>query len=145
APYIQFVGRILRVVVQNDPLHPDNYGHIVTHAGMNLDVLLKKFKDFENDDEKFWEEVTGGKDPEPPKTVRDGDARMKLRDDMVVRYEIVEQLFEEDFSTAEDADILADLEQKLEALGLDPRLAKQVLEKNKSGALGPAVAPAAAP
>jgi DNA repair protein RadD len=145
APYIQFVGRILRVVVQNDPLHPDNYGHIVTHAGMNLDVLLKKFKDFENDDEKFWQEVTGGKEPEPPKAVRDGDAQMKLRDDMVVRYEIVEQLFEEDFSTAEDADILADLEQKLEALGLDPRLAKQVLEKNKAGALGPVVAPAAAP
>ena len=24
APYIQFVGRIMRVVVQNDPTHPDN-------------------------------------------------------------------------------------------------------------------------
>jgi hypothetical protein len=31
APYIQFVGRIMRVVVQNDPTHPDNVGHIVTH------------------------------------------------------------------------------------------------------------------
>lgn len=145
APYIQFVGRILRVVVQNDPLHPDNYGHIVTHAGMNLDVLLKKFKDFENDDEKFWEEVTGGKEPEPRKEVRDGDARMKLREDMVVRHEIVEQLFEEDFSTAEDSDLLTEIEQKLEALGLDPRAAKEVLEKGKSGMARPAVAPAAAP
>ena len=43
-PYIQFVGRILRVVVQNDPTHPDNYGHIVTHVGLNLDEQLKKFK-----------------------------------------------------------------------------------------------------
>ena len=33
APYIQFVGRIMRVVVQNDVLHPDNVGHIVTHLG----------------------------------------------------------------------------------------------------------------
>jgi len=39
-PYIQFVGRILRVIVQNSPGHPDNYGHIVTHAGMNLDERL---------------------------------------------------------------------------------------------------------
>ena len=44
APYIQFVGRILRVVVQNEPTHPDNYGHIVTHVGMNLDKLLKQFR-----------------------------------------------------------------------------------------------------
>ncbi|MDQ2843910.1 MAG: DEAD/DEAH box helicase family protein, partial [Acidobacteriota bacterium] len=44
APYIQFVGRILRVIVQNDPAHPDNYGHIVTHVGLNLDKQLKSFK-----------------------------------------------------------------------------------------------------
>ena len=145
APYIQFVGRILRVVVQNDPTHPDNYGHIVTHVGMNLDELLKQFKMFENDDQRFWKEVTAGKDPDPPKEVLEGSARMKLHEDMAVQSEIVEQLFEEDFSTAEDADILRDLEKKLESLGLDSRLAQQVLQKSRSGALGPAVVPAAQP
>jgi hypothetical protein len=59
SPYIQFIGRILRVVVQNDPTHPDNYGHIVTHVGMNLDEQLQKFKLFEKDDQAFWAEVTG--------------------------------------------------------------------------------------
>ena len=145
APYIQFVGRILRVVVQNDPMHPDNYGHIVTHVGMNVDELLKHFRLFENDDQKFWEEVTGGEDPDPPKEVLEGSARMKLHEGMVVRSEIVEQLFEEDFSTAEDADIQRDLEKKLESLGLDPRLAQQVVQKSRSDALGPAVVPAAQP
>jgi DNA repair protein RadD len=145
APYIQFVGRILRVVVQNDPTHPDNYGYIVTHVGMNLDELLKRFKLFENDDQKFWEEVTGGKEPDPPREVLDGGARMKLHEDMVVQSEIVEQLFEEDFATAEDADIQHDLEKKLEALGLDPRLAQRVVQQSRSDALGPAVAPAAQP
>ena len=145
APYIQFVGRILRVVVQHDPTHPDNYGHIVTHVGMNLDELLKRFKQFENDDQKFWEEVTGGKEPDPPKDVLDGSARMKLHEDMVVQSEIVEQLFEEDFATAEDDDIQHDLEKKLEALGLDPRLAQQVVQKSRSDVLGPAVVPAAQP
>lgn len=144
APYIQFVGRILRVVVQNDPTHPDNYGHIVTHAGMNLDQQLKRFRQFENDDQKFWEEVTGGKEPEPPMEVRDGSARMKLHEDMVVQNEIVEQLFEEDFSTAEDADIQRDLEKKLEALGLDSSLAQQVMKESRQSA-GPTISPAAAP
>lgn len=145
APYIQFVGRILRVVVQNDPMHPDNYGHIVTHVGMNLDELLKQFKLFENDDQKFWEAVTAGQDPDPPTEVLEGDARMKLHEDMAVESEIVEQLFEEDFTTAEDADIQLDLEKKLESLGLDPRLAQQVVRKSRSDAFGPALVRAAQP
>jgi excisionase family DNA binding protein len=132
SPYIQFVGRILRVVVQNDPTHPDNYGHIVTHVGMNLDEQLKKFKQFENDDQAFWEEVTGGGEPEPPREVLDGQARMKLREDMVVNSEIVDRVFEEDVTTAEDEDIVADLEQKFASLGLDPALAREVVKKSAS-------------
>lgn len=145
APYIQFVGRILRVIVQNDPTHPDNYGHIVTHAGLNLDELLRKFKQFENDDQKFWEEVTGGKEPDPPREVLSGESRMKLGEGMVVSSEIVDRLFEEDFSTAEDADIVRELESKLEALGLDATLASQVLERSRSAASGPRVKSAAQP
>ena len=111
---------------------------------MNLDQQLKRFKQFENDDQKFWEEVTGGKEPEPPKDVLDGNARMKLHEDMVVQNEIVEQLFEEDFSTAEESDIRRDLEKKLEALGLDSSLAKQVMKQSRQGSL-PTVSTAAAP
>lgn len=145
APYIQFVGRILRVVVQNDPNHPDNYGHIVTHVGLNLDEQLKQFKQFENDDQKFWELVTGGKEPEPPREVIEGQARMKLHEDMVVHREIVDRLFEEEFSTAEEADIVHELEKKLESLGLDSTLAKQVLEQSRAKRAGRQVAAAAAP
>jgi len=130
APYIQFIGRILRVVVQNDPTHPDNYGHIVTHVGMNLDVQLKKFKQFENDDQAFWEEVTGGGDPEPPRDLLEGRARMKLNEEVVVNSEIVDRVFEEEFTTTEDSDIVADLERKFESLGLDPALAKDVVKKS---------------
>lgn len=126
------MGRILRVVVQNDPMHPDNYGHVVTHVGMNLDEQLKRFKQFENDDQKFWEEVTGGAGSQPPRDVLNGDARMKLHEDMVVKSEIVDSLFEEDFSSAEDADIVRDLEKKLESLGLDPALAAQMLKQSRT-------------
>jgi DNA repair protein RadD len=144
APYIQFVGRILRVIVQNDPHHPDNYGHIVTHIGLNLDEQLKKFKQFENDDQKFWEEVTSGEAPELPREVVDGETRMKLHEDMVVNSEIVDRVFEEEFATAEDVDIIQELEKKLESLGMDPSLARQVYEQNRKSR-APRMAPAAQP
>lgn len=127
APYIQFVGRILRVIVQNSPGHPDNYGHIVTHAGMNLDERLREFKLFESDDQRFWEEIIGGKEPEPPEHVKSGAARMKLSEAGVVNYEIVDSLIEEDFTSAEQEDIIKELREKLELLGLDPDKAEEIV------------------
>jgi len=131
APYIQFVGRILRVVIQNDPTHPDNYGHIVTHSGMNLQERLKEFQLFEKDDQKFWDEVIGGSDPEPPREVRSGEARLRLSETAVANHEIAESLIGEDFTTAEDEDLIKDLEKKLELLGLDPNDAKALVMKQK--------------
>lgn len=132
APYIQFVGRILRVVVQNDPQHPDNKGYIVTHIGMNIDNLAKDFKDFENDDKKFWEQVTGGNEEVVPKDVINGNARMKFDEDMIVNNEIVDRLFEEDFISLDDEDIIKELEEKLKSLGMNPYLAKEIIEKDKN-------------
>jgi DNA repair protein RadD len=129
APYIQFVGRIMRVVVQNDPMHPDNVGHIVTHLGMNLDERLKEFKQFENDDQAFWDKVIGGDDPEVPAAVRDGSARLRAGERVVVHGEIVESLWEEDFSTAEDQQIVDDLRERLKLYGLDPTQAEEMVKK----------------
>lgn len=133
APYIQFVGRILRVIVQNSPGHPDNYGHIVTHAGMNLDERLREFKLFESDDQKFWEDVIGGKEPEPPSEVRNGESRMKLSEPAVVNYEIVDSLIEEQFTSAEQEDIIRELREKLELLGLDPEQAEAIVLAKSTG------------
>ena len=119
APYIQFVGRIMRVVVQNDPAHPDYVGHIVTHLGMNLDERLKEFKQFENDDQAFWDKVIGGEEPELPQAARDGTTRLRAGDQVVVHGEIVDSLWEEDFTSVEDAQIIADLRDRMKLLGLD--------------------------
>ena len=136
APYVQFVGRIMRVVVQNDSAHPDNMGHIVTHLGMNLDERLQEFKDFENDDQAFWEKVIGGEDPETPKGVREGASRRKAGEtDVVVSGEIVDSLWEEDFSTAEDKHVIEDLREKLRGLGLDPDQAEEIVAKSKRGTM----------
>jgi superfamily II DNA or RNA helicase len=133
SPYIQFFGRILRVIVQNNPEHPDNHGHIVTHAGMNIDQRREEFKLFENDDQKFWESVLScGEEPELPSKVSSGAARMRLSEKAFANSEIVDSLIEEDFSTAEDADIIRELEIKLESLGLDPSSARSLFENKSS-------------
>ena len=136
APYIQFVGRIMRVIVQNDPSHPDNLGHIVTHLGMNLDERLKEFKEFENDDEAFWKKVIDGEDPEIPSDVRSGNKRLTgSESDVVVRGEIVESLWEEDFTSIEDQHIIDELRDKMKLLGLDPDEAEELVKKSKPGVM----------
>ena len=129
APYIQFVGRIMRVIVQNDPIHPDNVGHIVTHLGMNLDERLKEFKEFENDDQAFWDKVISGDEPEVPSEVREGSTRLTANDRVVVHGEIVESLWEEDFSTVEDQQVIEDIRDRLTLLGLDPSHAAEMVKK----------------
>jgi DNA repair protein RadD len=132
APYIQFVGRIMRVVVQNDPTHPDNVGHIVTHLGMNLDARLKEFKEFERDDQAFWDRVISGEEPELPPEVQAGDTRLRADDaGPVVQGEIVDSLWEEDFTSPEDQQVLDDLKKRMELLGLDPSAADELLAKSK--------------
>lgn len=129
APYIQFVGRIMRVVVQNDPIHPDNVGHIVTHLGMNLDERLKEFKEFENDDQAFWDKVIGGEEPETPAGVREGSTRLQAGERVVVHDEVVDSLWEEDFISIEDEQLVADLRERLTLYGLDPSQADEMFKK----------------
>jgi DNA repair protein RadD len=129
APYIQFVGRIMRVVVQNDPSHPDNVGHIVTHLGMNLDERLKEFKQFENDDQAFWDKVIGGDEPEVPPEVLSGNTRLRATDRVVVHGEVVESLWEEDFTSLEDQQIVDDLRERFKLLGLDPTRAEEMIKE----------------
>ena len=119
----------MRVIVQNDPTHPDNVGHIVTHLGMNLDERLKEFKQFENDDQSFWDKVIGGEDPEIPLEVRDGAARLRATERVIVHGEIVESLWEEDFTNVEDQHIVEDLRERLKLYGLDASHAEEFVKK----------------
>ncbi len=132
APYIQFVGRIMRVVVQNSPSHPDNMGHIITHLGMNIDQRLKEFKQFENDDQAFWEKVIGGAEPDVPTEVRDGLTRLSADEsDVVINGEIVDSLWEEDFADLDEKYIIEDLRERLRAYGLDPERAEEIIKQAK--------------
>ena len=53
APYIQFVGRIMRVIQQNSPGHPDNQGVIVSHVGLNNERQWADFRELDLDDQEL--------------------------------------------------------------------------------------------
>ena len=130
-PYVQFVGRVMRVIVQNDPRHPDNYGYIVTHIGLNLDQQLEDFRDMERDDKAYFEDLISGAEPPPPEEVTEGKARMKLRPDMIVEKEIVSEFFEEDFLDTDDRALLDELRAHAESLGFDGEDILDALKRKK--------------
>jgi DNA repair protein RadD len=55
APYIQFVGRVMRVVMQNQPDHPDNQGFVISHVGLNNDARWAEFRELDLDDQALVE------------------------------------------------------------------------------------------
>jgi len=83
APYIH-CGRILGS-------SPEQPGHRIiraySHARRHEPDERLRSQLFESDDQKFWEEVIGGKEPEPPANVASVAARMKLSETAVVNYE----------------------------------------------------------
>jgi superfamily II DNA or RNA helicase len=57
SPFVQFVGRIMRVAVQNDPINPNNQGIVVYHAGGNIAQRWSDFKDFSEADQAYFDDL----------------------------------------------------------------------------------------
>lgn len=119
APYIQFVGRIMRVIVQNDPRHPDNYGYIISHIGMNVDSLLNDLRRLDREDQQFMDELLGGVELPPPREVLSGDTKLRLRPEMIVHGELVSEFLEENFIDTDDELLLNELRERAQVLGFD--------------------------
>src|ERR1019366_6691206 len=65
-PYIQFVGRVMRVNSQNAPNHPDNEGVVVSHVGMNQDANWHHFKTIDGDDQMLIQGWLEAREPPIP-------------------------------------------------------------------------------
>ncbi|WP_211239394.1 DEAD/DEAH box helicase [Actinokineospora inagensis] len=58
SPFVQFVGRIMRVIKQQAPGDPLNYGSVVFHAGANTVKAWEDFKDFAEADQEWFKLLT---------------------------------------------------------------------------------------
>lgn len=57
SPFAQFIGRIMRVVDQNDPESPNNQGVVVFHAGSNIAQRWSDFQHFSEADRGYFEQL----------------------------------------------------------------------------------------
>ena len=57
SPFVQFVGRIMRVIEQNAPSHPLNHGTVVFHAGANIARRWKDFQHYSEADREFFDQL----------------------------------------------------------------------------------------
>lgn len=103
--YVQFVGRIMRVNQEGDSGHPDNFGFIVSHVGLNNDAHWTDFREFDLDDQallKLWIEGKMGEQGEP-----DDQGRPRRFDiGMLVENEIVSHFIGSQFLDPEDDRVL---------------------------------------
>ena len=57
SPFVQFVGRIMRVIDQNKPDSPRNQGVVVFHAGANIARRWDDFKKFSEADQNYFDQL----------------------------------------------------------------------------------------
>lgn len=57
SPFVQFVGRIMRVVDQNAPDSPNNVGTVVFHAGANIAKRWEDFQQYSQADQEYFDEL----------------------------------------------------------------------------------------
>lgn len=57
SPFVQFAGRIMRVIVQDSPGHPLNQGTVVFHAGANIASRWEDFQEYSEADQQFFEQL----------------------------------------------------------------------------------------
>ncbi len=57
SPFVQFIGRVMRVIEQNNPNSILNHGVIVYHAGGNIIPRWNDFKEFSVADQQYFESL----------------------------------------------------------------------------------------
>jgi len=76
SPFVQFVGRAMRVLKQRAPGHCDNRGIVVSHVGLNTERHWDQFRQLDDDDQALWAGIVSGSAPG-----KESDAEPEQQDD----------------------------------------------------------------
>lgn len=109
APYIQFIGRVMRVVVQNEPDHPDNKAYVVSHVGLNNEARWNEFRELDLDEQELVQSWLRG-DPDEGATEAEGEGRPRRFDDgLLVDDEIISHFIDQEYLDPEDDRVLDEM------------------------------------
>lgn len=148
SPYIQFVGRVMRVNQQNAPAHPDNRGVIVSHVGLNIERHWADFKRLDAGDQDLVQDWVAGRSATESADGEPHDSPWRDGGYMDVQREVLTDHFVSDlFLDDQDDDAVIDnaiqvlREQGLdfEVLGLtrEDLLRRFANARERSGPVGP--------
>jgi superfamily II DNA or RNA helicase len=104
SPYIQFVGRVMRVVHESKPEHPDNHAFIVSHVGLSNDEHWDDFRELDFDDQRMIREWINGEKTDPGD---EGEPTPRRFDDtLLVDNEIIGDFISKSFLDPDDDRVL---------------------------------------
>jgi superfamily II DNA or RNA helicase len=110
APYIQFIGRVMRVVVQNEPDHPDNKAYVVSHVGLNNEARWSEFRELDLDEQELVQSWLRGEPDEDDNGEEDGEGRPRRFDDgLLVDNEIISHFIDQEYLDPEDDRVLDEI------------------------------------
>lgn len=120
APYIQFVGRIMRVIHQNKPDHPDNRGFVVSHVGLNNDEHWDDFRELDLEDQALLRRWVHGENGDDAGEESEGPGEPRRFDTgMLVDDEVISHFVQQAFLDPDDDRVLEQLlSQPLGSTGL---------------------------
>ena len=111
APYIQFVGRVMRVVQQHKPDHPDNQGHVVSHVGLNNDERWSEFRELDLEDQQLihgWVTGNDDEDAEPDESTSEPRSR-RFDGGLLVNNEILASFIDQAYLDPSDDRVLEEM------------------------------------
>ena len=118
SPYVQFVGRILRLAQPDTPYSPANHVYLVSHVGINDERWWSDFTNFDKEDKEFFQEYLQG----DLEVDGDGEAspRLTLRPFMRVLNEVVENYQRQGYLKHIDDVMIGELFDTIRRKGFEP-------------------------
>jgi DNA repair protein RadD len=107
SPYVQFIGRIMRVIHQDDPAHPDNQGYVVSHVGLNNDANWRDFRDVDFEDQQIFSRWIAARPDESDGTGSGAPRRFDVG--MLVNNEIISHFIGQSFLNPDDDRVLDEI------------------------------------
>jgi DNA repair protein RadD len=98
SPYVQFVGRIMRVMFQDDSTNPANHGYVVSHVGLNNDANWRDFREFDLEDQQVFRDWLESQTTDPVEAENSEGGRPRRFDEgMLVHNEIITDFIKQSF------------------------------------------------
>lgn len=108
SPFVQFVGRVMRVIVQNDPASPLNQGTVVFHAGANIARQWTDFQQYSSADQDYFDQLLPLEfiDPDKPGQTREFSPKLDEGDPLEVKGQSVVHLEELQLLATDESDAI---------------------------------------